>query len=100
MPKKLHDSTAVSIVQVGVNNPLPYLDVILAWSLEHLLSRYCKLCTAYHCNLVRNLEEPLITRYLNICPVSRWCAGAFEDIREYLRRHMGVVVLILLASWV
>lgn len=53
MPQELHHPSGHGIIQLGVDYPLPELDIVLARSLQHLAPRDRKLRTARRANLFR-----------------------------------------------
>lgn len=102
MPQELHDPSGHGISQLGVDNPLPELDIVLTRSLQHLAPRDRKLCAARRANLLRLAHVLVQRRFLLIRRRSvQWRrAGAFEDIPPDLLGDMDVEPVGFLAAGV
>lgn len=105
MPQKLHDSPAHGVRFVRVNNPLPYLDIIVPRPLENLLSRHGKLCTTSGPDKLRHAQKLLVGVWLRVfgdggrlTGVQRGCAGPLKDVRPHLLCNVLVSTVACLAA--
>lgn len=104
MPQELHHTPTRRIVLVGIDNPLPESDIIVARPLEDLLSRHGELRTARGADFFWFRQELLLGRHC--CTgrgsrrVQRRGARSVEDLRPDLVGDVAVDTVGGLAAWV
>lgn len=93
MPQELHHAPTRRIVLVGIDNPLPESDIVLARPLEDLLARHGELSTARGADFFRFRQKLLLG---HCCPgrgsrrVQRRSTRPVEDLRPDLLSDVAV----------
>ena len=101
MPEELHYPSRTSIIQLGLDQPLPNLNIVLLRSSAHLLSRNSKLRTTSSSNLRRlHISLPDFRYLVRRGHVQWWCGCFLEDFPPDILRDMLVPAVIGLAAWI